>query len=99
MIARLIKPLMMITDPLLYFFAVHVMTLYLFRRGIGRLFAFDTFFALIVGVVLLAAITYHGAWGSIAERQRDRFLKCFILFDLCPGILGATVAAVRFIQS
>lgn len=96
MIARLIKPLMMITDPLIYFLFTHEAMLYLLRRGVARIFAFDTLFALTLGIVMLAAITYHGAWGSIAERRRDRFLKCFIFFDVCPGALGIAVAVIRF---
>lgn len=55
-------------------------------------------FALLLSAVgVMAIITYHNAWGTIAERDRGRFPAVLALYSILPALIGAVlgVLAVR----
>ncbi len=91
------KVLMVTTDAVAYFALFYFGVRFVFNIGFKRAPMTELLFIFIPGILLLWSFSYLGTWIILAERKRASFLKYFILVDICPGLLGALVAVIRFL--
>lgn len=93
MINQISRLLMIATDAAIYFFIVQALVAYLLKTGL--LITPKTFAIVIPAIAFLWGVTYLGTWLSISEKKRKQFLIAFLMFDVCPGLLGAATATMR----
>lgn len=98
MVTRVVKLFSMIIDPIGYFVIVFFIVTFLIQRGLENVLTSSTVAVIGLGFALLWCGSYVGTWISIAERDRQKFGRAFLLFDLCPGLIGATSAIIFYIN-
>lgn len=94
MIKKLVRVLSIVINLVGSFGVVYFIIAFLIKRGIENVFTGSTIAVTGPGVVLLGCIAYTGTWISIAEKNRKQFVWSFIIFNLCPGILGGVIAFI-----
>lgn len=94
MIDRFVKALSLIINPAGYAVVAFIIVAFLVKRGIGHVLTGATIAVVAPGLALLWCITYMGMWISVSERNRQKFARYFLLFDLGPGLLGAAGAVL-----
>ena len=99
MIDRLVRTLSMLINPIGYAVIAFVIVAFLIKRGIGNALTGATIAVVAPGLVLLWCITYMGMWISVSERNRQKFARYFLLFDLGPGLLGAVGAILYSLRA
>lgn len=97
MITKLWRGIVLTGDSILYLLISYVITLFTVQKAIMDGFNFDIAFGLLFGLIFLACVTYHGVWGIIAKRNRENFLKPFVLFNLTPLFIGIIFAIIRLV--
>lgn len=84
----------MVINPIGYFVIVYFMVAIVIKHGTAGILTGSTIAVIGPGLALLWCGTYMGTWISVAERDRRKFMKCFLLLDVFPGLVGAIVAVV-----